>query len=177
MKNSIFRVTIFISIFLVNYGTARANSVSYTLFIKTSTAQKDGAASMGPTLPALPQGEFVDKHSLRFAAFGSDLCMQDLGWVGKSFKILDSKGNVLQSGSIPESGRLPRTILDAHDELTLKVGSEDWEMQQIEMQSDASSSDQGELPDGDNPWPVEDNDSAFLDDADVAKLVPPTTSA
>jgi hypothetical protein len=142
------------------------------LFVKMETIEKEGPVSMGPSLPSLPQSEFVEKYSLRFATFGADSCMQDIGWVGKSFKILDSKSNVLQSGSIPENGHLPRTMLDTPDELTLHVGSEDWEMQQLETGDDTSSSEMEELPDGDNPWLVEDDDSEFIDDAEVAKLVP-----
>jgi type VI secretion system secreted protein VgrG len=98
-----------------------------------------GPAQRDYPLPPLPQGELVSKQSLRFATFGADEVAGDIGWVGKSYQIVDSTGAVVNSGLIADDGRVPRTILDKADTLTLKVGSEDWEPHQVTAEADTDT--------------------------------------
>jgi type VI secretion system secreted protein VgrG len=142
------------------------------LFFKVITIQKKGAVSMQPVFPVLPQSELSGKFSLRFATFGSDLLMLDRGWVGKSFRILDSNGATLQAGRIAKNGRLPRIILDAPDTLKLNVGEDDWTTHQLQLTDDVSETDSGNIHENENPFPIDLTSSSFLTDENVEDLIP-----
>ncbi|WP_096725117.1 type VI secretion system Vgr family protein [Paraburkholderia acidicola] len=144
------------------------------LFYKVITVQKQGKESQYPVLPVLPRSELSGKYSLRFATFGSNLLMQDLGWIGRSFKIVDSTGSILQAGQIGKDGRMPRTILDTPDTLTLKIGEDKWTAHQVEIShaDDGLESDALKPDDNSNPFSVEEVSSPFITEDDLVKVIP-----
>ncbi|HFQ3061207.1 hypothetical protein ACWKXX_20340 [Enterobacter sp. UPMP2061] len=84
----------------------------------------------------------ADLQSLRFAFPGADRSIETMSWlIGQPYKISDSKGNVLASGTIEQSGRLPRVMLDEPDELTLTMGNEEWGVEDLAQGNDDTSSD------------------------------------
>lgn len=96
-------------------------------------------ASAKPTFVAFPVLE-AGKQSLRFAFPGADSSVETMGWlIDQPYKISDSKGNILASGTIDKSGRLPRVMTDEPDELTLIMGSEEWDMEELTTEEDVFS--------------------------------------
>ncbi|MCZ7837036.1 type VI secretion system Vgr family protein [Atlantibacter hermannii] len=90
--------------------------------------QKASAKPEFPVFPVLEPGP----QSLRFAFPGTDSSVESMSWlIDQPYKISDSKGNLLASGTIDKSGRLPRLTTDEPDELTLIMGSEEWEMEEL----------------------------------------------
>lgn len=90
---------------------------------------------MEAKLPLLPSAEFAMKHSLRFAFAHADALAGQTGLVGKPYTITDSQGKTLASGTIPKSGRLPRIMLDEADKLQLKIGSDEWKVEELPARS------------------------------------------
>ncbi|SAK97279.1 Rhs element Vgr protein [Caballeronia arationis] len=109
---------------------------------KCASWDKPGAGGQSYPLPSLPHGELLGKYSLRFATAHSDDLTQDIGWIGKPYQIIDSAGTVLHTGKIAKDGRLPRTILDKPDTLTLRVGFDDWDSHQISVSDDPEPRDE-----------------------------------
>ncbi|MDR3410414.1 MAG: type VI secretion system tip protein TssI/VgrG, partial [Formivibrio sp.] len=92
-----------------------------------------GGDSQNGALPVMPSAEFINKHSLRFAFEHADATAEDAGMVGKSFKITDDAGQVLESGTVPKSGVLPRIMLDEAKPLTLSLGKSGWEVVELPL--------------------------------------------
>ncbi|MBN3757851.1 type VI secretion system tip protein VgrG [Paraburkholderia sp. Tr-20389] len=130
-----------------------------------------GPVSNDYALPALPQGALTGMQSLRFATYGSDQLAQDIGWVGKPFSIVDGSGTVVQSGQIASDGRLPRTMLEASDSLTLKVGSDNWDAHPVQAAQVDDAPEAAELAEDDNPYPVDMTAAQFLTQADLTALL------
>jgi type VI secretion system secreted protein VgrG len=131
-----------------------------------------GPASTAYALPALPQGELAGMQSLRFATFGSDQLAEDIGWVGKPFSIVDGNGAVVQSGQIASDGRLPRTMHEGSEALTLKVGSDDWDAHPVESAPPDEPPETPELAGDDNPYAIAAAASQFLTQDDLSALLP-----
>ncbi|MBV8646711.1 DUF2345 domain-containing protein, partial [Paludibacterium sp.] len=97
--------------------------------IKGANHAMSGPASMSPSMPLLPQSEYRNTHSLRFASAHSDELAQDMGLVGKPYKIVDETGKVHASGFVPKNGRLPRVMTEEPQHLSLAVGEDKWKQQ------------------------------------------------
>lgn len=112
--------------------------------VEFKAAMKDlsGPGSMHPSLPALPQAALMGKHSLRFALEGSDRLVQDMGWVGKPFTILNDAGDELAAGKIGKDGRFDRILLNGPETLRLIVGEDKWK----KIEVDAARGETGGSP-------------------------------
>ncbi|ECZ5471758.1 type VI secretion system tip protein VgrG, partial [Salmonella enterica subsp. houtenae] len=117
-------------------------------------------------------------QSLRFAFPGADSSVKTMSWlIGQPYKISDSKGNVLVSGTIEQSGRLPRVMLDEPDELTLMMGSEEWEVEDLALGNDDTSSDDAAYDDegydlvNDPYYGKLEQDEQWPSDADINELL------
>ncbi|EJO0142872.1 type VI secretion system tip protein VgrG, partial [Salmonella enterica] len=117
-------------------------------------------------------------QSLRFAFPGADSSVKTMSWlIGQPYKISDSKGNVLVSGTIEQSGRLPRVMLDEPDELTLMMGSEEWEVENLALGNDDTSSDDAAYDDegydlvNDPYYGKLEQDEQWPSDADINELL------
>ncbi|WP_241957264.1 hypothetical protein [Escherichia sp. MOD1-EC7003] len=120
----------------------------------------------------------TEKQSLRFAFPGADRSVETTSWlIDQPYKISDSNGDVLVSGTIEQSGRLPRVMLDEPDELTLTMGSEEWEVENLASEDDDSSSD--DVADDDGWYDLENDpyygrleqDEQWPSDADINELL------
>jgi type VI secretion system secreted protein VgrG len=93
---------------------------------KCATWDKPGQANETYPTPSLPHGELLGKDTLRFAPLGADHLANDVGWIGKPYRITGSNGNVLHEGEVRKGSRMPRTVLSALETLTLTVGNGAW---------------------------------------------------
>jgi type VI secretion system secreted protein VgrG len=95
----------------------------------------ESGAYVGRSIAPLPDGEvsipssFVSQsamHSLRFAFAGSDAIAAAYDLVGTPFRLTNDKGDVLASGRIDETGRLPRFDFEKQTDLELHLGKDEW---------------------------------------------------
>ncbi|GJH07360.1 type VI secretion system tip protein VgrG [Caballeronia novacaledonica] len=121
--------------------------------IKGAQRSFTGPTGRNYALPKLPDSELLDKFSLRFAALGSDDLLADEYWLGRSYKIFDGDQKLLAQGEIGADGRLPRIYSDTAEFLRLEIGSDTWNVHEIERQS--ASSDEA-LYEQDRDWNVTD---------------------
>ncbi|MFK7090775.1 type VI secretion system Vgr family protein, partial [Chromobacterium violaceum] len=101
------------------------------LTVKGASHNMSGPDSMSLSMPFLPQSEFKNKYSLRFASAYSDELAQDMLLVGKPYQILSDSGSTLAAGKISKDGRLPRIMTDEAKNLNLVIGEEKWEKIEI----------------------------------------------
>jgi len=98
-------------------------------------------ASIKPTMPVFPTLE-PGEHSLRFAFYGADSAIETMKWlINQPYVIRKSSGDIMASGILEQSGRIPRVQTEGADELTLTLGSETWNMKELVIEEDFSTTE------------------------------------
>ncbi|KAB8308347.1 type VI secretion system tip protein VgrG, partial [Erwinia endophytica] len=92
-------------------------------------------ASEKITLPVFPVME-PGEQSLRFAFPGADSACQSMDWMmHQPYRISDSNGKILSTGTVDSSGRFPKIVLPESDTLNLIIGRETWSKENLSISS------------------------------------------
>ncbi|MBS1155877.1 MAG: type secretion system protein [Proteobacteria bacterium] len=136
--------------------------------VKAGGHSWEGPASQRGALPVMPSAEFINKHSLRFAFEHADAMAEDAGMVGKPFTITDDMGQILESGTVPQSGVLPRVMLDEAKQLTLSLGQSGWEVVELPLSNDEmEEADSDEMTGDETGFDDQDEVDLFEHDPDA----------